>query len=107
MNRLAFSIVFITASTLSLAGLVLANNVPPVGESNPVVAQLALRDRILIVTSAPSGYRYSVADTAGSILNANLTENQLAERYPELLDKLRPAVADENIQLMMLAPAAD
>lgn len=107
MNRLALSIVLTTVSTLSSAGLVLANNASTVGESYPVVAQLALRDRTLIVTSAPSGYRYSVANTAGSILSANLTEKQLAEQYPELLDKLRPAVADENTQLMMLAPLAD
>jgi len=107
MNRLALSIVLTAASTLSLAGLVLANNAPTANESYPVVAQLALRDHTLVITSAPSGYRYSVANTAGSILSANLTERQMAEQYPELLDKLRPAVADENTQLMMLAPLGD
>ncbi|MEO0534479.1 MAG: hypothetical protein AAF215_11520 [Cyanobacteria bacterium P01_A01_bin.123] len=109
MMRLVLTVLLSTASITGLAGLVFANSEPPVdegsaAEGNPVVAQLVLRDRIVTITSSPTGYLYAVADESGAVLSAGLTEDQLSEQYPGLLDTLRPAVADENSELMMLAP---
>lgn len=109
MMRLVLAVMLSTASVVGLAGLVFANSEPPVdevsvGERYPVVARLALRDRVVTITSAPAGYLYSVADESGTVLSAGLTEDQLADQYPGLLDTLRPAVADDNAGLMMLAP---
>ena len=93
-----------TVSVSSLAGFVLADNEPSIEDTYPVVAQLQLRDRTVTITSAPAGYQYTIADESGAVLSAELTEDQLAEQYPELVDMLRPAVAGEGSGLMMLAP---
>lgn len=117
MKRFILASLVAAASVLSLVGTGAADNEIPVAGTEsalaPVVAQLALRDRTLIITAAPTGYRYTVADAAGAVLSAGLTEEQLAEQHPELAETLRPAVADEFSsefsdefsELMMLAPA--
>lgn len=104
MIRLSIAALLATAVITGLARFGLADSQAPTSDSYPVVAQLALRDRIVTITSAPTGYLYSIADESGAILNAGLTEEQMAEQYPELLDRLRPAVADDDSQLMILAP---
>ena len=91
-------------SVFSLTGLAMAENPLTQNERHPVVAQLALRDQTVTVTSHPHGYLYSVADSSGVILSAALTEPEIAEQYPELFDRLQPAIADGDAQLMMLAP---
>lgn len=95
------------ALILGLAGFVLADTQEPTSNPYPVVAQLELRNHIVTITSAPNGYLYSIADESGSILSKYLTEEQFAEQYPELLDMLRPAVADESTQVIILAPIID
>ena len=104
MMRYVTAALLTAAFVSGLAGLVSANSQEAVSASHPVVAQLALRDRTITITSAPGGYLYSIADESGTSLSAGLTEAQLAEQYPELLDMLRPAVAEEGSNLMMLAP---
>ena len=84
-------IALLTAASISgLAGFVLADSQESTTTPYPVVTQLVLRDRTVTITSAPNGYRYSIADESGAILSANLTEGQMAKRYPELLDLLQP-----------------
>ena len=107
MMRFIVAALLTAAFVSGLAGFVSANSPETTGDSYPVVAQLALRDRTITITSAPEGYLYSVADESGSSLSANLTEEQLAEQYPELRDMLRPAVAEEGSTLMMLAPIVE
>ena len=98
-------IALLAAATISgLAGFGLADSQESTSAPDPVVTQLVLRDRTVTITSAANGYRYSIADESGAILSANLTEGQMAKRYPELLDMLRPAVADDGAELMLLAP---
>ncbi len=72
--------------------------------SDPVVVNLALRDRTVVVTAAQVGRQYSVLGTSGEILHADLSEDQFAERYPELAELLQPAIADADSELMMRAP---
>ncbi|NEQ44773.1 MAG: hypothetical protein F6K00_14905 [Leptolyngbya sp. SIOISBB] len=77
---------------------------PSASASDPIVVRLALRDRMVIVTAAQVGRQYSVLETSGEVLHADLSENQFAEQYPELAELLQPAIAETNSELMMLAP---
>lgn len=106
MMRFVLAVLLTAASIVGLAGFVLADGQESTSDSYPVIAQLALRDRTVTITSAPDGYLYSIADPSGAILGASLTEEQMAEQYPELYDALRPAVADEDVKLMMLSPVS-
>ncbi|MFG6095741.1 hypothetical protein SPB21_10840 [Leptothoe sp. ISB3NOV94-8A] len=105
MARFAMAALLTAVSVTGLTGLALAEDVTRQPETMPVVAQLQLRDRTVTITSHPKGYLYSVADESGAVLNAALTEQEIAEQYPDLFDLLQPAVADDgNAELMMLAP---
>ncbi|MGF1522469.1 MAG: hypothetical protein ACFBSF_09140 [Leptolyngbyaceae cyanobacterium] len=103
MMRFTVAALLTAAFVSGFAGFVSADSPETASESYPVVAQLVMRDRTVTITSAPEGYLYSIADEAGN-LSASLTESQMAEQYPEILDALRPAVAGEGSTLMMLAP---
>ena len=73
-------------------------------KTHPVIGQLELRSRRVTITASPHGSLYSIADQSGTVLSAALTEDRLAEEYPELYELLQPAVANQDIELMMLAP---
>ena len=103
MRSMSIAILATIAVSCS-AGIVLANNTEIRSSSSPMLGQLELRDRKVTLTLVPSGYLYSVTDESGTILNADLTEAQLAEQYPDLLDLLRPAIAEGETEMMMLAP---
>ncbi|MEO1070392.1 MAG: hypothetical protein AAFW95_14980 [Cyanobacteria bacterium J06638_6] len=107
MMRLMVAAALVTASTLSLAGLAWADRQQVLDETYPVIAQLELRDRTVTITAAPQGRLYAIADETGEILSAGLTEEQLAEQYPDLADLLQPAIAEDGTGLFMLAPAID
>lgn len=104
MKRFVLAGLIAAVSVVSWGGAGVADSEAPAANTYPVVAQLGLRDRTITITAAPTGYRYTIADEAGAVLSAGLTEEQLAEQHPELLDTLRPAVAGSS-ELMMLAPA--
>ncbi|WP_152532155.1 hypothetical protein [Leptolyngbya sp. Heron Island J] len=98
----------IAVSVSGLTGLAQAEQPLTQGDTYPVISQLELRDRTVTITSHPSGYRYSIADRAGTVLSAALTEQEMADQYPGLFDLLQPAVAgDDDSTLMMLAPIAE
>lgn len=105
MKRFVLAGLVAAVSVVGWVGISAADSEAPAANSYPVVAQLALRDRTITITAAPTGYRYTIADEAGAVLSAGLTEEQLAEQHPELVEALRPAVAGETSELMMLAPA--
>ncbi|PSM49691.1 hypothetical protein C7Y66_07910 [Chroococcidiopsis sp. CCALA 051] len=72
-------------------------------ENRRIITQLELRDRIVKITSGSQGLIYSVISPDGTVLDANLNETQLAQKHPELYEKVRPAVAkDANISEAML-----
>lgn len=99
------TIAFLTVIALSSsAELALAGNTEDPSVIYPAIGQLELRDRKVTITSAPEGYLYSITDESGTILNANLSEDGLAEQYPELLELLQPAIAGHEAEIMMLAP---
>jgi len=107
MARFSVAACLTAICVFSPSGLALADRQLAQDNADPVVAQLAFRDRTVTVTSNPQGYIYSVADDAGTVLSATLTAAEMADRYPELFELLQPAVADHGTVLMMLAPLAD
>lgn len=104
MTQFTAPALLVAVSVFGLTGLAMAEPLLTQRETDPVVAQLALRDRTVTITSHPQGYLYSVSDSSGAILSAALTEQEIANQYPELFERLQPAIADDNSQLMMLAP---
>lgn len=65
-------------------------------EHRPTITRLELRDRTVEIASTSQGLSYSVLSQDGTVLDANLNENQLAEKHPELYEKVRPAVAKDT-----------
>ena len=104
MIRFMLTASLATILVSSSARLVLAGSQESQSDTYPVIAQLVLRDLKVRITSASSGRLYSIADESGAILSANLTEDQLAQQYPELFNLLQPAVADDESEMLMLAP---
>lgn len=78
---LAFSIFFATAIR---------------AEEDVTITRLVLRDRVIVITSAPQGLLYSVSTPDGAVLDANLSEAQLAAKYPDVYESVRPAVASDE-----------
>ncbi|MGL4622054.1 hypothetical protein [Chroococcidiopsis sp.] len=64
-------------------------------ENRQIITQLELRDRTVKIISGSQGLNYSVFSQDGTVLDANLNETQLAEKHPELHERIRPAVAKE------------
>ncbi|NHC35470.1 hypothetical protein [Scytonema millei] len=64
-------------------------------ENRQIITQLELRDRTVKIISGSHGLNYSVFSQDGTVLDANLNETQLAEKHPELYEKVRPAVAKD------------
>jgi hypothetical protein len=88
----------IVASSLLLPAAVRADD-------DVTIARLVMRDRTVVISQGQDAARYSVKDKDGELLHANLSEVELAEKYPDIYDQVRPAYADgEKIpSLMMMA----
>lgn len=105
--RQLFIAVFLTlVAGMNAAKIALADNHTTLANPYPVIAQFALRDRTVVITSAPTGYLYSITDENGSVLVAGLTEEQISSQYPDLFEVLRPAIAKDMTGLMMYTPKA-
>lgn len=61
----------------------------------PTITRLEMRDRVVLITSDSEQLKYSILSPDGTILDAELSEAQLADKHPELYDRVRPAIADE------------
>ena len=61
----------------------------------PTITRLEMRDRVVLVTSDSEGLKYSILAPDGTVLDAKLSEAQLADKHPDLYDRVRPAIADE------------
>ena len=103
-------ILLVLASSTAIAVLDSATSMAADNQNNvernahPVISQLELRNRKVTITTSPQGSLYSIADESGMLLSAALTEDRLAEEYPELYELLQPAIANQDAELMMLVP---
>lgn len=61
-----------------------------------VISRLVMRDRIITISSQPTGLVYSVSSKDGTVIDASLSEAQLVAKYPEVYDHLRPAIANPD-----------
>lgn len=62
-------------------------------EEPAIITRLVMRDRVVAITSGSDGLKYSVITKDGTVLSANLSEAQLAQKYPDVYEQVRPAVA--------------
>lgn len=60
------------------------------------ITRLVMRDRVVAITSGPDGLQYSVTMKDGTVLDANLSEAQLAQKHPVVYEQVRPAVASRE-----------
>jgi hypothetical protein len=85
---------------VALAVLLLAVSTPTHADSAddeaPSIVHLAFRDHIVTITSSPSGPRYSVRTTSGTLLSEDLTEDQLLAEHPKLHSHIRSSVASDE-----------
>lgn len=83
---------------LSIAAfLILAVNIIPIATraAEPTITRLEMRDRVVLIASNLEGLKYSILAQDGTVLDAKLSAAQLADKHPELYDRVRPAIADE------------
>lgn len=83
-------------SFITLALLISVLSATARAENRQIITQLELRDRTVKITSGSQGLNYSILSQNGTVLDANLNETQLAEKHPELYEKVRPAVAKDT-----------
>lgn len=84
-------------SLLTLALLVISVfSAPALAEKRQTITQLELRDRIVKITATSQGLNYSILSQDGTMLDANLSEDRLAEQHPELYERIRPAIANDT-----------
>ncbi len=66
-------------------------------QEHPTITRLVMRDRTITVTSDSNGLLYSVSTKDGTVLNANLREEQLQAKYPDVYENVRPAIASDKV----------
>ena len=62
-------------------------------EEPVAITRLVMRDRVVAITSSSDGLQYSGLTKSGTVLVANLSEAQLAQKHPEVYEQVRPAIA--------------
>lgn len=72
-----------------------------------VINHLVMRERVITISQNSNGeLLYSVSSQDGRVLDANLKQEQLQAKYPEIHESIRPAIAGEaeksNQILLML-----
>lgn len=57
------------------------------------ITRLEMRDRVVLSASGTNGSQYSVITKNGIVLDAKLSEEQLAAKHPDVYEQVRPAFA--------------
>lgn len=104
MLRLVAAALLVAIATLSPVGRALADRQESQDGNYPVIGRLELREYRVAILAAADMRLYSVADASGAVLGRNLTAEQFANRYPQLFERLQPAIAARSADLIMLAP---
>jgi hypothetical protein len=80
---------------LMLVGNILFSNA--IAAEEPVtITSLVMRDRIVVIANSKDGLKYSVKMKDGTVLSANLSEDELAQQHPDIHDQVHPAYANNK-----------
>lgn len=63
-------------------------------EEFPIISRLVVREGTVLISEDKEGkLRYSLIDRNGSQTETNMSQAQLAKKYPDISDRLEPATA--------------
>lgn len=97
MRKTSLATLLILGFAIASATATNASDALKTSVSEPVtISRLVMRDRIITISSDPTGVVYSVSSKDGTVIDASLSEEQLIAKYPEVYDHLRPAIANPN-----------
>lgn len=84
--------------TTCLSGIVASLSVASIhAEELPIISRLVVREGTVLISADREGrLKYSLIDRNGSQTETNLSQVQLARKYPDLSDRLEPAVAENG-----------
>jgi hypothetical protein len=76
----------------------LFNNLTRANQVNEPIAitRLQMRDKVVLIKNESDGIKYSIKSQDGEVLSANISETELASKYPDLYQTIRPALASPN-----------
>ena len=63
---------------------------------NPPIVHLAFRNYLVTIHAGAETPLYTVRTTEGTVVGSQLSEQQLAARYPEVHEQIEPAIAAPN-----------
>jgi hypothetical protein len=86
----------VSVASLLILALSLFGATTTRAEEPTVITHLITRDRVITITSDSNGLLYSVSTKDGAVIDANLSEEQLQAKYPEVYDNVRPAIASDE-----------
>ena len=66
-------------------------------EELPILSRLVIREGTVLVSKDRQGeLRYSLIDRHGNQTETNISQQQLAAKYPDIHDRFNPAVAESG-----------
>lgn len=97
MRKISVATFLILGFAIASATATNASDASKTSVSEPVViSRLVMRDRIITISSQPTGVVYSVSNKDGTVIDASLSEYQLIAKYPEVYNHLHPAIANPD-----------
>lgn len=97
MRKISVATFLILGCAIVSATATNASDAAKTSISEPVtISRLVMRDRIITISSHPTGLVYSVSTKDGTVIDASLSEAQLVAKYPDVYDQLRPAIANPD-----------
>ncbi|NJR15501.1 MAG: hypothetical protein HC785_07200 [Calothrix sp. CSU_2_0] len=60
------------------------------------ITRLQMRDKVVLIKNESDGIKYSIKSQDGEVLSGNINEAELASKYPDLYQTIRPALASPN-----------
>ena len=72
---------------------------PEEGEQSKgsVIGHLKIRDQVITITTGPHGPLYTIKSKEGGLIALNLSGEELANRFPDLHEKMEKSLADPKI----------
>jgi len=77
--------------------------VPDRGSAHAVIGHLKTRDRIITISTGPSGLCYTVKARDSKVLAEELAEDELYSRFPELKEVLDRGLAGDDARLLRVS----